>query len=64
MSSCFLVDFGTTHRDIKNYTEGCDCVLQVPFREAHSLSGKAVSAAESKNLVLNQLTEEDLHTIR
>uniref|UniRef100_H2U7E2 Argininosuccinate lyase n=1 Tax=Takifugu rubripes TaxID=31033 RepID=H2U7E2_TAKRU len=35
----------------------------VPFREAHSLSGKAVSAAESKNLVLNQLTEEDLHTI-
>lgn len=62
----FLFDFGTrnNHRDIKNYPEGCDCVLQVPFREAHSLSGKAVSAAESKNVVLNQLTEEDLHAIR
>lgn len=39
-------------------------VPQVPFREAHGLSGKAVSAAESKNLALNQLTEEDLRAFR
>uniref|UniRef100_H3DFD3 Argininosuccinate lyase n=2 Tax=Tetraodon nigroviridis TaxID=99883 RepID=H3DFD3_TETNG len=35
----------------------------IPFREAHSLSGKAVSAAESKNVALNQLTEQDLRAI-
>uniref|UniRef100_A0A8C2ZND5 Argininosuccinate lyase n=1 Tax=Cyclopterus lumpus TaxID=8103 RepID=A0A8C2ZND5_CYCLU len=28
----------------------------VPFREAHGISGKAVFAAESKNIALNQLT--------
>ncbi|XP_018586145.1 argininosuccinate lyase [Scleropages formosus] len=33
----------------------------VPFREAHSCSGKAVSLAESKNIPLNQLTMDDLH---
>lgn len=35
----------------------------VPFREAHSLSGKAVFTAESRNVALNQLTPEDLSTI-
>lgn len=40
------------------------CVLQVPFREAHGLSGKAVFTAESKNIALNQLTVEDLTAIR
>uniref|UniRef100_A0A3B3XQA7 Argininosuccinate lyase n=1 Tax=Poecilia mexicana TaxID=48701 RepID=A0A3B3XQA7_9TELE len=35
----------------------------VPFREAHGLSGKAVFAAESKNVSLNQLTEADLAAI-
>lgn len=39
-------------------------VLQMPFREAHGMSGKAVFAAESKNITLNQLTVEDLSTIR
>lgn len=39
-------------------------VLQVPFREAHGLSGKAVFTAESKNIALNQLTVEDLSAIR
>ncbi|KAL6470078.1 hypothetical protein MHYP_G00211970 [Metynnis hypsauchen] len=34
----------------------------VPFREAHSCSGKAVYQAESKNIPLNQLTVEDLHS--
>ncbi|XP_064208911.1 argininosuccinate lyase [Anguilla rostrata] len=34
----------------------------VPFREAHSCSGKAVFLAESKNVSLNQLSLEDLHT--
>lgn len=34
----------------------------VPFREAHSCSGKAVYQAESKNVPLNQLTVEDLHS--
>uniref|UniRef100_A0A7N6BDM9 Argininosuccinate lyase n=1 Tax=Anabas testudineus TaxID=64144 RepID=A0A7N6BDM9_ANATE len=35
----------------------------VPFREAHGISGKAVFAAESKNVALNQLTVEDLSVI-
>uniref|UniRef100_A0A3B4ZZI7 Argininosuccinate lyase n=1 Tax=Stegastes partitus TaxID=144197 RepID=A0A3B4ZZI7_9TELE len=35
----------------------------VPFREAHGLSGKAVFAAESKNIALNQLTVEDLTAV-
>lgn len=35
----------------------------VPFREAHGLSGKAVFAAESKNIALNQLTLETLTSI-
>ncbi|TSL04286.1 Argininosuccinate lyase [Bagarius yarrelli] len=34
----------------------------MPFREAHSCSGKAVYQAESKGVPLNQLTLEDLHT--
>ncbi|KAL0993731.1 hypothetical protein UPYG_G00112800 [Umbra pygmaea] len=34
----------------------------VPFREAHGISGKAVFLAESKNIPLNHLTLEDLHT--
>lgn len=39
-------------------------VLQMPFREAHSISGKAVFTAESRNVALNQLTVEDLSAIR
>ena len=39
-------------------------VLQMPFREAHGMSGKAVFIAESRNLALNQLTVEDLSAIR
>lgn len=35
----------------------------VPFREAHGISGKAVFAAESKNIALNQLTVEDLSSV-
>ncbi|KAF3841016.1 hypothetical protein F7725_006878 [Dissostichus mawsoni] len=35
----------------------------VPFREAHGISGKAVFAAESKNVALNQLTVEDLSAL-
>ncbi|XP_077961376.1 argininosuccinate lyase isoform X2 [Gasterosteus aculeatus] len=35
----------------------------VPFREAHGISGKAVFAAESKNIALNQLTVEDLSAV-
>ncbi|KAM8897935.1 argininosuccinate lyase isoform 1-T1 [Spinachia spinachia] len=35
----------------------------VPFREAHGISGKAVFAAESKNIALNQLTLEDLSAV-
>ncbi|KAM9450602.1 argininosuccinate lyase isoform 3-T3 [Clarias gariepinus] len=34
----------------------------MPFREAHSCSGKAVYQAESKGVPLNQLTVEDLRT--
>ncbi|XP_026860176.2 argininosuccinate lyase [Electrophorus electricus] len=34
----------------------------MPFREAHSCSGKAVYHAESKGIPLSQLTVEDLHT--
>ncbi|XP_062867408.1 argininosuccinate lyase isoform X2 [Trichomycterus rosablanca] len=34
----------------------------MPFREAHSCSGKAVYLAESKGIQLNQLTVDDLRT--
>uniref|UniRef100_A0A6Q2Y6V8 Argininosuccinate lyase n=1 Tax=Esox lucius TaxID=8010 RepID=A0A6Q2Y6V8_ESOLU len=34
----------------------------VPFREAHGISGKAVFLAESKSILLNQLTVEELRT--
>ncbi|XP_063059133.1 argininosuccinate lyase [Engraulis encrasicolus] len=34
----------------------------VPFRQAHGCSGKAVALAEAKNVQLNELTLEDLHT--
>lgn len=39
-------------------------VLQMPFREAHGVSGQAVFAAESKQIALNQLTVEDLSAVR
>ncbi|XP_034745733.1 argininosuccinate lyase [Etheostoma cragini] len=35
----------------------------LPFREAHGISGKAVFAAESKNIALNQLTVADLSAV-
>uniref|UniRef100_A0A3Q3E4U2 Argininosuccinate lyase n=1 Tax=Labrus bergylta TaxID=56723 RepID=A0A3Q3E4U2_9LABR len=35
----------------------------MPFRDAHGVSGKAVFAAESKNIALNQLTVEDLRAL-
>lgn len=35
----------------------------VPFREAHSLSGEAVQAAETKGCLLNELTLNDLRQI-
>ena len=38
--------------------------FQVPFREAHGLSGAAVHAAETKGCPLNELTVEDLKEVR
>ena len=38
--------------------------FQVPFREAHSLSGAAVHAAEKKSCPLNELTLDDLKEVR
>ena len=38
--------------------------FQVPFREAHGLSGAAVHVAESKGCPLNELTLEDLKKVR
>ncbi|KAK5858754.1 hypothetical protein PBY51_002870 [Eleginops maclovinus] len=35
----------------------------MPFRDAHGISGKAVFAAESQNVALNQLTVEDLSAL-
>lgn len=65
-------DFGTenTCKCRNSYSEGIIygldrvCLFQIPFREAHSISGKAVAAAESQNVALNQLTDEELRTIR
>lgn len=39
-------------------------LFQVPFREAHGVSGKAVFMAETKNVPLNQLTVDDLSALR
>ncbi|XP_035168566.1 argininosuccinate lyase-like, partial [Oxyura jamaicensis] len=36
----------------------------MPFRQAHTASGKAVHLAESKGIALNNLTLEDLKSIR
>ena len=38
--------------------------FQVPFREAHGLSGAAVQAAENKGCPLNELTVDDLKEVR
>lgn len=37
---------------------------QMPFRQAHEASGKAVFMAETKGVALNQLSLKDLQTIR
>ena len=38
--------------------------LQMPFRQAHEASGKAVFMAETKGVALNQLSLQELQTIR
>lgn len=37
---------------------------QMPFRQAHEASGKAVFMAETKGVALNQLSLQELQTIR
>lgn len=37
---------------------------QMPFRQAHEASGKAVFMAETKGVALNQLSLKELQTIR
>lgn len=49
--------------------EACLCApstlhLQMPFRQAHEASGKAVFMAETKGVALNQLSLQELQTIR
>uniref|UniRef100_A0A8C6ZK41 Argininosuccinate lyase n=1 Tax=Nothoprocta perdicaria TaxID=30464 RepID=A0A8C6ZK41_NOTPE len=39
------------------------CVLQMPFRQAHTAVGKAVHLAETKGITINNLTLEDLKSI-
>lgn len=36
----------------------------MPFRQAHEASGKAVFMAETKGVALNQLSLQELQTIR
>lgn len=38
--------------------------IQMPFRQAHEASGKAVFMAETKGVALNQLSLQELQTIR
>ncbi|XP_071882018.1 delta-1 crystallin isoform X1 [Anas platyrhynchos] len=42
---------------------GLDSNLQMPFRQAHTASGKAVHLAETKGIAINNLTLEDLKSI-
>lgn len=42
----------------------CALCLQMPFRQAHEASGKAVFMAETKGVALNQLSLKELQTIR
>lgn len=44
-------------------TTFCLCI-QMPFRQAHEASGKAVFMAETKGVALNQLSLQELQTIR
>lgn len=39
-------------------------ILQIPFREAHGLSGCCVALAEKKQCKLSELTLEDFKTVR
>jgi argininosuccinate lyase len=44
----------------------CSCAnrsAQVPFRETHHISGRAVALAESRKCQLNQLTMEDFKSL-
>jgi argininosuccinate lyase len=44
------------------FTACCD-VSQVPFRETHHVSGRAVALAESRKCQLNELTVDDYKTL-
>jgi argininosuccinate lyase len=44
------------------FTARCD-VSQVPFRETHHVSGRAVALAESRKCQLNELTVADYKTL-
>ena len=44
------------------FTTRCD-VSQVPFRETHHVSGRAVALAESRKCQLNELTVADYKTL-
>jgi argininosuccinate lyase len=37
--------------------------MQVPFRETHHVSGRAVALAESRNCALNKLTLDDFQSL-
>jgi len=44
------------------FTARCD-IPQVPFRETHHVSGRAVALAESRKRQLNELTVADYKTL-
>lgn len=50
--SCLVIDCGLCFS------------LQMPFRQAHTASGKAVHLAESKGITINNLSLDDLKSIR
>jgi argininosuccinate lyase len=37
--------------------------FQIPFRETHHISGRAVALAESRNCQLNELTMQDFRSL-
>ena len=39
-------------------------IFQVPFRDAHSMSGSVVQIAENKGVPLSSLTAEDMKEVR
>lgn len=60
----YLVRKGVSlYSKLVSTAEKADCRRQMPFRETHHISGRAVALAESRKCQLNELTLEDFQKL-